>query len=129
MGDAIVKGPNLANYLPYFQHSFVFFRSRELGGDPSLGARFLSVYLRGARLFLEGRTPQVLDEFIRSSGYGQKRFAAACRHMFPADGAINRESLKYYAGWAVKKGYCPELVDVDRLVDENHLKKAHRIAM
>ena len=117
----LVRSPGLGTILPNFQYSFVLFGERLLDSPPELGARFLAAYFRGAREFLEGRTPRFMQEFARSNGLDFERLRSACRETFLADGTIDLDSIKRLSGWAAEKGYSERALSPEEAVDSRFL--------
>lgn len=123
----LVATEGIAKYLPGFQFAFVVFGKNLLEGDRSIGAKFLAAYLQGARRYLDGAFPKMIERFAPSAGIDVNRIKAACRNTFPADGAIDKDSVEYYIDWAVQRGYCPERIELSQLVDASFLNQAQRL--
>jgi NitT/TauT family transport system substrate-binding protein len=113
----VVKGMGLGAVAPNHQHSFATFGPSFLDGDLESGIRFLTAYLRGAREFLNGKTPRYFEDMVRANGMDPERARAACRHTFVSDGAIDRSSVERYVSWAVNMGYCPQPLPAEALID------------
>ncbi len=124
LSEDIVRGPNFASVRPNFQYSQVVFGANLLEGDPEPGAAFLAAYLKGARDFLSGKTPQFLDDFAARSELDQNVVRESCRSTFTPDGAVDLASLQQVIDWGVKKKYCPQPVEASRIVDPRFLDKA-----
>jgi ABC-type nitrate/sulfonate/bicarbonate transport system substrate-binding protein len=125
LSSDLVHTPGLAHIYPGFQTGFIFFGKTMLSADPGRGARFLSAYLRGAREFARGSTPQFMKAFAKAGGLDVRRVVSACRDTFVLDGAIDRNSLRLFADWAAKRKYIPRAADVPELVDDRFLRRAH----
>lgn len=121
----IVHTDGLARVHPNFQFNYIIFGKTMLTAGVDHGARFLSAYLRGARGFAHGKTPRFLEDWAKSNHLTEKQVATACRDTFPQDGAIDRNSLRLYAGWAARNKYISRPVDVSELVDDRFLWKSH----
>jgi len=117
----LTTGPELADVLPGYEYSYIMFGRRLLDADVRTGANFLAAYLRGAREYLNGKTPAFMDEFARSSGLDPKVVRAECRDRFVHDGSIKVEDLRYYIRWAAAKGYCPAGLDPAACIDMRFL--------
>ena len=127
--NLVALSPNIARWtglpqiFPNLQYSFVWFGRRLLQADPEIGARFLSIYLRGNREYLDGKTPRYLERLIRESRLDPKRALEACRDNITRDGRVDAESIRRYVEWSVKKGYSPQPVEVSRILDTRFLDR------
>jgi NitT/TauT family transport system substrate-binding protein len=124
----IVPGLPLAEVLPNFQLGFVMFGKRLLDGDPTVGTRFLAALLRGDREFMQGKTPQFLDDYARNYGLDVKRTREACRDFLAPEGEIRLDSLQRFIAWGVGKGYCPRPVEAEQLIDRRFLEPARKLS-
>lgn len=123
----IVPGLLLAEVLSGFQLGFVVFGRRLLDGDPAVGTRFLAALLRGDREFVQGKTPQFLEDFASKYGLDVKRTREACRGFLAPDGEIRLGSVKRFMEWSFKKGYCQRPVEAEALVDRRFLAAAQKL--
>ena len=121
--DQIVRGIGLADVLPNFQASFIVFGERLLDSDPEAGVKFLSVYLRGAKEFLAGKTPRFHDELAISNGMDPMEARKTCRNSFVADGGIDLASIDRFIQWARAKEFCPIPIQAAQLVDMRFLER------
>ncbi len=124
---SIVRGLPLGEVLPDFQLQFVLFGRRLLEGDPAIGAQFLGAFLRGDREFMQGKTPQFLEDFARRYGLDVKRTREACRNVIAPAGEIRLESIQRFVEWGVKKGYCQRSLAAEQLVDRRFLAVAQKL--
>ena len=122
MSDRIVRGLSLADVLPNHILSFISFGARLLDGNPDIGTRFLTAYLRGAKDFVGGRTPRFHDELAVSNGMDPAKAREVCRNNLVADGRIDLLSLNLFIEWAAAKGFCPIPIQADQLVDMRFLQ-------
>jgi ABC-type nitrate/sulfonate/bicarbonate transport system substrate-binding protein len=125
--DKVVKGIGLSDLFPDYQYSFIFFGPSLVRSDGDRGARFLAAYLRGAKAFLNGQTPQYLYRLARAARMDPDIVAGECRDTFVQDGRIDLESIEMFVDWAVGKGYCEEHVSAEWLVDERFIDRAGEI--
>jgi ABC-type nitrate/sulfonate/bicarbonate transport system substrate-binding protein len=126
--DRVIKGIGLPDILPDFQYSFVFYGpsiSRSLRKDE--GVRFLAGYLRGAKAFLEGQTPQYLYGLARASKMDPEKVINECRETLVADGNIDSKSVQIFVDWTVSKGYCEQPVPAQQLIDTRYLLEAKEL--
>jgi len=107
--------------LPGFQYSHIMFGSALLDGDPRRGTAFLTAYHRAAEAFQNGATPKFMDDFALSNNLDPKHTREFCRTTFSPDGAIDETSLQRFINWSVEKGFCPQAVDLKRLIDRRFL--------
>jgi NitT/TauT family transport system substrate-binding protein len=126
LSSQIVRGSGFSQVLPNFQYTYLVFGQALLMTDATIGAKFFSAYLRGAKEFLEGRTPRFMEEYARSNGLDPKNTREACRNTFTPDGTINLEDLQKFIDWTVRRGYCPEPVKAAQLVDTRFLAEVRR---
>lgn len=122
--DKVVKGIGLSDLFPDYQYSFIFFGPSLVRSDGDEGARFLAAYLRGAKAFLEGRTPQYLYRLARAARMDPEVVAGECRETFVEDGRIDLKSIEMFVGWAARKGYCDERISAGGLVDDRFITRA-----
>jgi len=122
VADQIVRGISLADVLPNHQVSFVVFGARLLDGEPDIGSKFLSAYLRGVREYLGGKTPRFHDELAASNGMDPVQARKACRDSIVPDGRIDLPSLERFVQWATAKGFCPVSIPAAKLVDMRFLE-------
>lgn len=120
-----VHTPPLAHYHPNFQISYIYFGPTMLDADPSIGGRFLSAYLRGAREFTAGATPEYMKNFANEYATGTSRVTDTCRGTVTLDGKIDMNSLKTLSDWAFKRKYLAEPFDPAKNVDTRFLEIAH----
>lgn len=123
MTGQIIRGISLADVLPNHMVSFISFGTRLLDGDPDVGTRFLSAYLRGVREFVAGKTPRFHDELAISNGFDAVAARNACRNNFVIDGRIDLPSLDRFIQWAVAKEYCLDSIPAAQLVDMRFLEQ------
>lgn len=123
MADQIVRGISLADVLPNYMFSYVSFGARLLDGDPDIGTRFLSAYLRGVNEFVGGKTPRFHDELAVSNGFDPVAARSACRNNFVVDGRIDLPSLDRFIQWAAAKEYCINPLSAEQLVDMRFLNR------
>lgn len=120
----VVRGVGMSDVAPGHQHTFIYYGPTLLDGDHQVGVAFLAAYLRGARGFVEGRTPRWFDEFARISRMDLERARAACRNDLTPDGAIDLPSIQRFVNWAVRKKYCTKPVEPEQLIDTSFLRRA-----
>jgi ABC-type nitrate/sulfonate/bicarbonate transport system substrate-binding protein len=124
LSSQVVRGIGMADAAPGHQHTFICYGPTLLDGEHKVGVAFLAAYLRGARGFVEGRTPRWFDEFARMSRMDVEKARAACRNVLTPDGAIDLPSIQRYVDWAVRKKYCTKPVEPAQLVDTSFLRGA-----
>jgi hypothetical protein len=123
----LAPGPSIASFLPDFQFSYIAFGRRLLDGGVETGARFLRAYFRGAREFLNGRTPRFLDNFAKQNNLDATLLRQMCRGTFVRDGAIRLDDLRRHVQWFAAHHFCPAGLDAATLVDTRFLDAAHAI--
>jgi NitT/TauT family transport system substrate-binding protein len=119
----LVRGIGVAQVLPGFQFTYVFFGKNLLSDEGEIGFRFLQAFLKGVHDFARGRTPKFLDDFARSNGYDLERARQSCRDSETPDGSIDRESIGLLTEWFVRKGYCPQGVTVNQIIDTRFVER------
>ena len=124
----LVAGPSLASLLPNFQYSYIFFGSRLLDGPVEPGARFLRAHFRGARDYLDGRTPRFLYDYAKLNNLDPTLLREACRASFERDGNIHPDDMRRYTEWLAAQGMCPANVDIAAYVDTRFLEAARRMS-
>jgi len=126
MSPKVVRLGELADLLPGHQYSYIAFGPTLLDGDRETGVRFLIAYLRGAEQFRRGRTPRFLEDLARESNMDLDAVRQGCRDTVTPDGSIDLRSLERFQTWAVRKRYCPEEIEIGRLIETGFLEEAHR---
>lgn len=122
----VVRSVTLAEVLPNYQHSFVFFGSALLDGDPEVGANFLWAYLRGVREYRAGKTPRALEQLALAAHTSPAAARAACRENISPDGLVDRASVQRFLDWAVKKGFVSSAVNASQFIDTRFVEEALR---
>ena len=120
-----VHTSGIARYYPNLQYSHVFYGKRLLEGDVDLGRRFLAAYLRGAREFARGTTPEYMKKFANKRAADAGEVVAACRDTFTLNGDIDLHSLQLINDWALRRKYVTQPVEASSLVDTRFLARAH----
>ncbi len=124
----VARGPRVADFLPNFQYTHVFFGSRLLAGDFQKGIGLLGGYLRGVREFMAGQTPRFMDDFARANGLDPARTRAGCRDFLAPDGGIQTADLERFLSGANEKGYLTAALHAADLIDWRFLTPAQRLA-
>jgi NitT/TauT family transport system substrate-binding protein len=122
-----VHTSGVARYYPNLQYSYIYYGKKLLEADPGVGARFLAAYLRGAREFARGVTPQYMKEFASANAADPDGLITACRDTFSLTGDVDLKSLGIFVDWAARRKYVPGPVDPAGLVDTRFLARAHAI--
>jgi NitT/TauT family transport system substrate-binding protein len=112
--------------LPNFQHSYVVFGPTILNAEPGLGGRFLRAYLKAARAFLAGETPQFFVQYAKDLGLDYGLVKSACRNTITPDGSLQLEDLRTLIDWCVRKKYIEKPVSVESVIDLRYLAAAGR---
>lgn len=120
-----VRTPPLAHYHPNFQISFIYFGPALLDADPAIGGRFMAAYLRAAREFAAGATPEYMKNFGRENASDTSKVTGTCRDTLTVDGHIDMKSLQTLSAWAYKRKYLSEPFDPSKHVDTRFLEHAH----
>jgi len=121
LSDKVVRGIGLADILPNFQYAHVLFGPTFLDAPVEQGASFLTAYLRGARAFRAGETPQFLYDFTKQMSLDPERARRACRQTFDPNGRIDQASLERIGDWCFDKGYCEKRIEVANLIDSRFI--------
>jgi NitT/TauT family transport system substrate-binding protein len=124
VSGAVIKGMSVADVLPGFQYSFVLFGARLGRQDRETGIRFLTAYLKGAKAFLEGKTPQFLFQIARATRLDPEKVARDCRSTFESSGGIDQRSIDLFLDWLVRKGYIEDSIQTNDFVDHSLIREA-----
>lgn len=127
VSDSYVQGPALADFIPDLQRGFIVFGPSLLDGNIEDGARFISAYLRGAKDYMDGYTPEQFDELARADGLDPAEARGQCRDLMVEGGTIDPQSIQMFVDWTVRRGYCETAPTLDRLIDERFLERAHEL--
>jgi len=124
IANRIVLGPQLAEVLPDFAYSYIYFGQRLLDGDPADGVRFLRAFYRGAREFAKGSTPRFLDNYARDNNIDPAQARAVCRANTVFNGAIEPAQLQRFIDWCVANKHTDAPVAAATLIDPRFLAGA-----
>jgi ABC-type nitrate/sulfonate/bicarbonate transport system substrate-binding protein len=124
---ATFRVKSLAEILPNYQYSFILFGDWLLNADPSIGARFLAAYLRGAREFAQGKNPRFLFDYAAANRLDPQKVAQSCRATNTLDGAIDLRSIELFSDWAEKSGLVAQRVPAASMVDTRFLEQARKL--
>ena len=125
--EATFRVRTLAQALPDYQYSFIVFGKSLLAGDVSVGARFLASYLRGAREFAGGRTPQFLYDYAKTNNLDPHTVINACRETTTLDGSVDLRSLDIFVDWAAGMKFSEKRVPAAEMVDTRFLEEARKL--
>lgn len=120
-----VRTAGFAKFHPHYQLSHIFFGGTLLDADPGIGGRFLAAYLRGAREFAAGATPDYLRKFAGIQAGDANRLLGGCRDTFTLSGDLDLNSIRLMTTWAFKRKYLSRKLDPSALVDTRFLERAH----
>lgn len=121
----IVQTPGLSKFHPNYQLSHIFFGDTLLQADPGIGGRFLAAYLRAAREFAAGATPDYLRKFAAAQAGDADKLLTACRETFTLTGEVDLNSVRLLTEWAYRRKYLPRPLEPAQVVDTRFLEKAH----
>jgi len=121
--NRVVLGPALTDAYPGYMYSYVGFGRRFLDEDPESGVRFLRAFLRGARDFTEGKTPQFLMDLIRRNGLEPDTPNRLCRKGTAVDGRIPEADIQRFLDWCMLRKHVPRPVRAADLIDTRFLER------
>lgn len=119
----IVRGPGMADLHPSLQYNYVNFGARILNGATDVAQPFLRAYFEGVRDYRAGVTPQFALDFADKHGMDPEAIVNACRNYVSADGVLDLESIRLFTDWCARKGYLPEPVSAEQVVDTGFLER------
>jgi NitT/TauT family transport system substrate-binding protein len=121
----VVQWVRAEDVLPDAQLSFIYFGPNLLERDVSIGARFLAAYLKGVRLYEEGKTERNLELLARVTGDGQEMIEKMCWPAFVLDGRIDYSALRDFQQWAIERDLVEAVVEEAEFWDPKYLKAAN----
>jgi NitT/TauT family transport system substrate-binding protein len=116
----------LVDMLGEFQYAYILYGPALLDGDPAVGTSLLRAYLAGVRRYVNGETPQFLDDLAARMHMNPKLVKSECRSNVSTDGEIHTRDLDRWVQWAIASGAVPGSVTADQLVDTRFQKAASR---
>ncbi|HSR06322.1 MAG TPA: ABC transporter substrate-binding protein [Bryobacteraceae bacterium] len=116
----------LIDMLGEFQYAYILYGPALLDGDPAVGTSFLRAYLAGVRRYVDGETPQFLDDLAARMHMNPKLVKSECRSNVSTDGEIHTRDLDRWVQWAVASGAVPGWIAAEQLVDTRFQKAASR---
>lgn len=128
MMPELLRHPGFSQILPGFQYAYIYYGSNMLQHKDDAGARFMAAYLKGCREFVGGRTPRFVDDLAKANGADPEKAKSRCRTTVTVDGTVNLKSLQYYIDWSVKRGYSPQSIKAESMVETRFLTEARRLA-
>ncbi len=112
--------------VPGFQHSFLMFGPSLLEKDREAGMKFMVGYLRGVRLYNEGKTDENVRVIAAETGLDEALVRDACWPPVRETGYYDTESLLTYQAWALEEGLIDGLVPVEGFWDPAFVEYANR---
>jgi NitT/TauT family transport system substrate-binding protein len=113
--------------IPGHQFSLIAYGPRLLDEDPELGRRFMVAYLRGVRVYNEGKTDDNVSTLAEATRFEPDLLRAICWPPIRDDGLIDIPSLQAYQAWYVDQG----LLDPDAVAvgfwDPSFTEHANRV--
>jgi len=106
---------------PNFQFNFIIMGPSMLRDGNEAGKRLLRAVFQGNRRYLGGENPRFLEDFIESASLNRNMVLSGCREGVTKSGTVNPIHVQYFIDWAVQKGYCPEPMSADALIDNRFL--------
>lgn len=113
--------------VPGFQHSFLMFGPSLLEKDREAGMKFMVGYLRGVRIYNEGKTDHNVRVIAAETGLEESLVRDACWPPIRSTGEYDTESLLTYQSWALEEGLIDGLVPVEGFWDPAFIEYANRV--
>ncbi len=88
------------------------------------GNRFMLAYLRGVRLYNEGKTDRNVELMAEFTQLDPEEVRQMCWQSFTSDGSINADSMIAFQAWSVGKGLIEAVVPVEEFWDGSFLEFA-----
>lgn len=116
----------LMDVLGEFQYAYMMFGHSLLDGDPAPGTSLLRAYLAGVRRYVNGETPQFLDDLAARMHMNPELVKSECRSNLSTDGEIRTRDLDRWIQWSIASGTVTDAITADQLVDTRFQKAANR---
>lgn len=110
--------------VPNMQFGFVLFGKNLLNGDPEIGDRFITAYLKGVQQYNEGKTDRNLEIMSQYTKLDIELLKRACWPPMNATGNISLDTISQFQSWAVDKGLLDKSIDVNTLWDPQYIEQA-----
>lgn len=113
--------------VPDFQHSFLMFGPSLLERDRDAGMRFMVGYLRGVRIYNEGKTDHNIRVIAEETRLDEALVRDACWPPVRGTGEYDTESLLTYQAWALEEDLIDGIVPVEGFWDPSFIEYANRV--
>ncbi|MFP4027279.1 MAG: ABC transporter substrate-binding protein [Candidatus Brocadiia bacterium] len=110
--------------MPGYQYATILFGPRLVRDEPELGRRFMIAYMKGIRLYNEGKTKRNLKVLERATGLDQELLKEAGWPFIRNDASINVESIQNFQAWAHKRGLLTRVLKSEEYLDTQFVEYA-----
>lgn len=110
--------------VPNMQFGVVLFGKNLLNGNPDLGNRFMTAYLKGIRQYNLGKTDRNLEIMSKYTKLDTELLKRACWPPMNETGTISLDTVEQFQTWAVGKGLLDKAIDVNTLWDPQFIEQA-----
>jgi NitT/TauT family transport system substrate-binding protein len=125
-GGKIAVWKTSPQVLPNATLGVVVFGPNLLRGDPDVGRRFMTAYLKAVRQYSEGKTDRnlkILSEFTKLS---PEQLKEICWPPFKRDGSIDVTSITRFQEWAVKNKFLDTVTPPEKFWDGHFVEQANQ---
>ncbi len=111
---------------PHLQFGVLLYGRNMLEGDPEIGVRFMTAYLRGVRQYNAGKTERNIEIMTKYTNLEPDLLRRACWPAMAEDGAVDIASILAFQDWAIKQGLVDRAATTAQIMDTTFAAQAHQ---
>jgi NitT/TauT family transport system substrate-binding protein len=111
---------------PRLQFGVLLYGKNMLAGDPEIGVRFMTAYLRGVRQYNAGKTEHNIEIMAKHTNLDPALLRRACWPAMAEDGAVNIASILAFQDWASKQGLVDRAATAAQILDTTYAAQAQQ---
>lgn len=111
---------------PHLQFGLLLYGKNLLAGDPEIGTRFLTAYLKGVRQYNLGKTKRNIAIMAQHTNLEPELLRRACWPAMAEDGAINSDSILAFQEWAIQQGLVDRAATAAQIMDTTFVDQAQQ---
>jgi NitT/TauT family transport system substrate-binding protein len=122
-----VKLAEYEDFYPHYQLAFIIYGPKLIEKHHELGRKFMVAYLKGVRLYNEGKIERNVEIFQKYTGLDPDILRRICLPPIYSDGHVNTQSIVAFQDWAYEKGFIDSKIALDQLIDMSFAEYAYGI--
>ena len=116
---------NFGALMPGFHYGFLMFGPSLLKDNPEAGKKFMTAYLKGVQIYLEGPTENNLEIAGRCTGTDRQTLLECPWPQVDPHGEIHVEDILTFQEWAYDNGFVDEKLSGEQLIDTTFIDYAN----